>query len=114
MDSYADRLLQDVLCRGRGAGYGAAVGKIVFNLEDVNDFEEKDRIILCVTEINGHSDIQKSLKVNNFDPLATKPRLSKTYSLSLFKRKSKSLASSLSITIISKALFNDNVNDGIR
>eukprot|EP00981_Chlorochromonas_danica_P015009 scaffold9957_cov159-Ochromonas_danica.AAC.1 len=62
VDSYADRLLQDVLCRGRGAGYGAAVGKIVFNLEDVNDFEEKDRIILCVTEINGHSDIQKSLK----------------------------------------------------
>jgi phosphoenolpyruvate synthase/pyruvate phosphate dikinase len=49
VDSYADQMIQNIICKGRGAGYGATSGTIVFTVEDAkNIIDKNENVILCL------------------------------------------------------------------
>lgn len=63
MDSYADQLMDNIVCKGKGAGYGVVRGKAVFSFNDA--LQEIDNQITPVLFMEGGKLAKAALKVTN-------------------------------------------------
>ncbi|RYH25264.1 hypothetical protein EON65_15675 [archaeon] len=65
MDTYADRLLDTIVCRGKGLGFGVISGPLVFSTDDAMEELEKGKApILAYSDDDDTQTFRSLVKVS--------------------------------------------------
>jgi phosphohistidine swiveling domain-containing protein len=62
VDSFAEQLVQNIICKGKGLGYGVISGKAVFNMEDAIQEQKDGQAVVLIMDCDAQQ-AKKILKV---------------------------------------------------